>query len=54
MSQRQTPFGHHLDHIAQAELVAQVHANTQNDDLPIKVASTEQLLQTLQLAHRRS
>ncbi|WP_409077074.1 hypothetical protein [Paraburkholderia sp. FT54] len=28
MSQRQTPFGHHLDQIAQAELVAQVPANT--------------------------
>ena len=28
--------------------------NTQNDDFPIKMASIEQLLQTLQLAHRRS
>jgi hypothetical protein len=29
--QRQTPFGHHLDEIAQAELVAQIPAHTKND-----------------------
>jgi hypothetical protein len=54
VSQRQTSFAHHFDQVAQAELVAQVPANTQNDDLPIEMASTEQLLQSLQLAHRGS
>jgi hypothetical protein len=53
MSQRQTPLGHHLDQIAQAELVAQVPAHTQNDDLPIKMPPIEQPVHTL-LAHYQS
>src|ERR1044072_9178605 len=50
-SQRQSPFGHHLDQIAQAELVAQIPANAQNDDLSIKMWPHEKLLHTLQPAH---
>jgi hypothetical protein len=50
----QTPLSHHLDKIPQAKLVAQVPANTQKDDLAIKVSPIEQLVQALQLTHYRS
>jgi hypothetical protein len=52
--QRQSPLGHHLDQIAQAELVAKVPAHTQNNDLPIKMPTIELPLQPLPLAHHRS
>jgi hypothetical protein len=48
------PLGHHLDPIAQAELVAKIPTHTQNNDLPIKMPAIEQPFQTLALAHRRS
>jgi hypothetical protein len=37
VSQRQTPLGHHLHQIAQAELVAQVPAHAKNDYIALKV-----------------
>lgn len=52
--ERETRFGHHLDQIALVEPVAQVSASTRYDDFPIKMASNEQLRQTLQLALRES
>ena len=52
--ERQATLSHHLDKIPQAKLVAQVPANTQKDDLAIKVASSEQLVQPLQLTYRPS
>src|SRR5471032_1263549 len=52
--ERQTTLNHHLDKIPQAKLVAQVPANTQKDDLAIKVSPIEQLVQALQLTHRPS
>jgi hypothetical protein len=51
--QRQSTLGHHFHQISQAELVAQVPANTQDDHLAIKVPPREELLQTLKLTHRR-
>src|SRR3984893_14819022 len=40
-----SPLGHHLDQIAQAELVAKVAAHAENNDLPIKMATIAQPLQ---------
>ena len=51
--QRQSALGHHLDQIAQAELVAKVPAHAENNDLPIKMPTIEQPLQTLPLAYHR-
>ncbi|TCK94568.1 hypothetical protein B0G74_1130 [Paraburkholderia sp. BL9I2N2] len=51
--QRQTPFRHHLDQFAQARLVAQVPANTQNDHVAVKVTACDQFVKALQLANRR-
>src|ERR1700730_6044867 len=48
-----SPLGHHLDQIAQAELVAKVAAHAENNDLPIKMPTIEQPLQTLPLAYHR-
>lgn len=47
--QRQSP----LDQIAQIELVAEVPARVQNNDLSIKMPSIEQPLRTFPLAHYR-
>ncbi|MGF6970666.1 hypothetical protein OKW43_007761 [Paraburkholderia sp. WC7.3g] len=51
--QRETSFRHHFDQIAQAKLVAQIPANTQNDHFTVKVTACEQFVQALQFAHRR-
>ena len=48
-----SPLGHHLDQIALAELVAKVAAHAENNDLPIKMPTIEQPLQTLPLAYHR-
>ena len=41
MRQGEPAFGHHLDEITKAELVAQIPAHTEHDDLLIKVAAFE-------------
>ena len=53
MHKRQTALGHHLDQIAQAELVAKVPAHAENDDLSIKMSPIKQRLQAFPLAHHR-
>lgn len=47
--ERQSAFSHHLDKIPETEFVAQVPADTQNDDLAIKVSPIEQLVRLFSL-----
>jgi hypothetical protein len=47
-------FRNHLDQIAEAELVAEIPAHAQDNDFAVKVPPSEQLLNTLQLAHSSS
>src|SRR5271170_6421965 len=42
---------HHLHQVAQAQLEAKIPAHAQDDDLAVKVATLEQLLDAHQLAH---
>src|SRR5580698_9355762 len=51
MGQRQATFGHHLHQVSQAQLEAKIPAHAQDDDLAVKVATLEQLLDAHQLAH---
>src|ERR1700757_359206 len=51
MAQRQAAFGHHLHQVSQAQLEAKIPAHAQDDDLAVKVATLEQLLDAHQLAH---
>ena len=51
MCQRQAAFGHHLNQVSQAQLEAKIPAHAQDDDLAVKVATLEQLLDAHQLAH---
>src|SRR5271163_1944908 len=51
MCQRQAAFGHHLHQVSQAQLEAKIPAHAQDDDLAVKVATLEQLLDAHQLAH---
>ena len=51
MCQRQAAFGHHLHQVSQAQLEAKISAHAQDDDLAVKVATLEQLLDAHQLAH---
>ena len=51
MSKRQPSLSHHLDKIAQTELVAKVPAHTKNDYVAVKVTAGEQPVQTPQFAH---
>src|SRR5580700_6655833 len=51
MGQRQAAFGHHLHQVSQAQLEAKIPAHAQDDDLAVKVATLEQLLDAHQLAH---
>jgi hypothetical protein len=50
-AQVQPALGHHLDQIAQAELIAQVPTNAQDDHLAVKMPSYKQVLDAPQLAH---
>ena len=47
----QTTFRHHFDQITQAQLVAQVPANAQSNDLPVEVPPCKELRHALQPAH---
>ncbi|MFL9935691.1 hypothetical protein P0D88_42985 [Paraburkholderia sp. RL18-103-BIB-C] len=51
MRQRKATFGHHLNQIAQAQLVTQVPANAQDDDFAIEMPTFEQLVNVPQLTH---
>jgi hypothetical protein len=51
MCQRQAAFGYHLHQVSQAQLEAKIPAHAQDDDLAVKVATLEQLLDAHQLAH---
>src|SRR5271156_2127603 len=51
MCQRQAALGHHLHQVSQAELEAKIPAHAQDDDLAVKVATLEQLLDAHQLPH---
>src|SRR5580693_9292037 len=51
MCQRQAAFGHHVHRGSQGQLEAKIPAHAQDDDLAVKVATLEQLLDAHQLAH---
>ncbi len=42
--QREPAFSHHLDKIAKAEVVSQIPAHTEDDDLPVEMAAFEKLV----------
>jgi hypothetical protein len=42
--QGEPAFGHHLDEITKAELVAQIPPHTEDDDLPIEMAAFEEFI----------
>src|SRR5580700_3280189 len=48
---RQAAFRHHLHQVPEAELEAQVPPHAQDNDLTIKVATLEQLIQSQELSH---
>src|SRR5665213_2912796 len=54
MRKVQSALRHHLDQIAEAELVAQVPAHAQDDHLAVEMPPSKQLLDTIQFAHRWS
>ena len=49
---RQAALGHHLRQIPKAELEPQIPPHAKDDDLAIKVAALEQLVQTQEPRHR--
>jgi hypothetical protein len=49
----QAALRHHLDQVTEAELVAQIPAHAQNDDLTVKMPPCKQILDAPQLAHCR-
>ena len=51
MSKTQTAFGHHLDQIAEAELVAQVPEDAEDDHLTVEVPTCKHLFNAPQSAH---
>src|SRR5216684_1677385 len=53
MRHRQAALGHHLHQVSQAQLESKIPAHAQDDDFAVEVATLEQLLQALQLAHCR-
>src|SRR5260221_14325317 len=53
MRHRQATLGHHLHQISQTQLESKIPAHAQDDDFPVEVATLEQLLYGLWLAHRR-
>ena len=52
MSKVQSALGHDLDQIAEAELVAKVPANAQDDHLAVEMPPSKQLLDAILFAHR--
>jgi len=52
MSKVQSALRHHLDQIAEAELVAQVPAHAQDDHFAVEMPPAKQLLDAIQFAHR--
>jgi hypothetical protein len=52
MREAQSAFRHHLNQIAEAELVAQILAHAQDDHFAVKVSPSKQLLDAVQFAHR--
>lgn len=44
MSERQAAFGHHFHEISETELVSQIPAHAENDDLPLEMAALEKLV----------
>src|SRR5258708_7136402 len=53
MRHRQAALGHHLHQVSQTQLESKIPAHAQNDDFAVEVATLEQLLHALQLAHCR-
>src|ERR1700674_1322928 len=53
MRHRQAALGHHLHQVTQTDLEPEIPANAQDDDFAVEVATLEQLLHDLQLAHCR-
>src|SRR5258708_11520719 len=53
MRHRQAALGHHLHQVSQAQLESKIPAHAQDDDFAVEVATLEQLLHALQLAHCR-
>src|SRR5271157_1062900 len=50
--QRQATLRHHFHQVAVAQFEAQIPSHAQDDDLPVKVAALEQLIQTQEPGHR--
>lgn len=53
MSKMQSALRHHLDQIAEAELVTQIPPHAKDNHLAIEVPPSKQLLNAVQFAHRR-
>src|SRR5712672_2802767 len=53
MRHRQATLGHHLHQVTQTDLEPEIPPNAQDDDFAVEVATLEQLLHDLQLAHCR-
>src|ERR1700732_2733245 len=53
MRHRQAALGHHLHQVTQTDLEPEIPPNAQDDDFAVEVATLEQLLHDLQLAHCR-
>ena len=53
MGKSKPTLSHHLDQITKAEFVAQVPADTKNEDFAVEVPTRKQLFHAPQLAHRR-
>src|SRR5713226_9444900 len=53
MRHRQAALGHHLHQVSQTHLESKIPAHAQDDDFAIEVATLEQLLHALPLAHCR-
>jgi len=54
MGKTQPAFRHHLHQVPEAELVAEVPADTHNDHLAVKVPPRKQLFHTPQLTQSQS
>ena len=54
MCKVQSAFRHHLDQIAEAELITQIPAHTQDAHLAVEVPPSKQFLNAIQFAHRWS
>jgi len=54
VGQGQTALGHQFDQITQAQLVAELPANAQNDDLPLEMPAVEHIVHAFQPLRHRS